>query len=66
MGLMSSTPNNILAVRNGIAPLAKRFVYLETLGELNIGRCITGYPDILTLDIISSVSFTIFADIQVC
>jgi hypothetical protein len=36
-------------------PLKRR---LETLKELNMGRCIAGYSDILPLYIVSSESFT--------
>jgi hypothetical protein len=36
-------------------PLEKR---LETLRELNLGRCIAGYCDVLPLNIVSSASFT--------
>jgi hypothetical protein len=36
-------------------PLKRR---LETLGELNLGRCIAGYSDVLPLNIVSSESFT--------
>jgi hypothetical protein len=65
----SLTPNNSLGVLSGIAPLAERFVYLnfrylvavfytvlrrlETLRGLNLGRCIAGYSDVLTLNIVS-------------
>jgi hypothetical protein len=31
---------------------------LETLRELNLGRCIVGYSDVLQLNIVSSWSFT--------
>jgi hypothetical protein len=36
-------------------PLRKR---LGVLGELNMGRCIKGYSDVLSLDIVPSESFT--------
>jgi hypothetical protein len=36
-------------------PLRER---LEVLGALNIGRCIKKYSDVLSLDIVSSESFT--------
>jgi hypothetical protein len=36
-------------------PLKRR---LETLRELNLGRCIAGYSDFLPLNIVSSESFT--------
>jgi hypothetical protein len=36
-------------------PLKRR---LETLRELNFGRCISGYSDVMSLDILSSWSFT--------
>jgi hypothetical protein len=36
-------------------PLKKK---LQTLNELNMGRCIVGYSDVLPLNIVSSESFT--------
>jgi hypothetical protein len=36
-------------------PLKRR---LETLGELNLGRCIAGYSDILPLNVVPSESLT--------
>jgi hypothetical protein len=36
-------------------PLKRR---LKTLRELNLGRCIAGYSDVLPLNIVSSESFT--------
>jgi hypothetical protein len=33
-------------------------IRIEILKELNLGRCIAGYSDVLTLNIVSSESFT--------
>jgi hypothetical protein len=71
LGLMGSTPNNCLGVLIGIPPLAEDSLILELqipcfyrlghplrerLGVL--GRCIKGYSDVLSLDIVPSKSFT--------
>jgi hypothetical protein len=69
LGLMCLTPNNSLGVLSGIAPLAERFICLnfryldhvlkrrlETLRELNLGRCTAGYSDVLPLNVVSSES----------
>jgi hypothetical protein len=68
LGLRGSTPNNCLGVLGGLPPLAERFAYLNfryivatfyrVLGALNMGRCIKGYSDVLSLDIVPSESFT--------
>jgi hypothetical protein len=57
--LMYSTPNHSLGLFSGIAPIAERFQRrIETLKELNMGRCIAGYSNVWPLNIVSSESFT--------
>jgi hypothetical protein len=71
LGLMCSTPNNSMApLAEGFVYL--NFIYLvavfyrfdhplkrrlETLREVNLGRCVAGYSDVLPLNIVSSGSF---------
>jgi hypothetical protein len=50
LGLISTSPNNSLGVLSGMS--------LETLGELNLSRYISGHSDVLPLNVVSSESFT--------